>query len=267
MAGSRVAVAVSEAAPWLERLARLGFAVKGVLYLTIGVLSARAAVGAGGHTVTDPHDAMGVLGGVGRPLLVVIAVGLAGYGSWLAVSAITDADRCGRGAKGIAKRISAAVRGIVHLVLAGTAVSLLLWQRGGGSNDEHARHWTARVLEAPGGVAVVWIAALSIGGYGIYQLYCAWVAKLDEHLDVRNRVLIGISRFGIAARGVVFITVAVMFARAALSRNPAQAGGPGDSLRELFSFGRWPSAAIAFGLAAYGIYQLIEARYRRIRAR
>ncbi len=273
MATHPIAVAATEAAPWVERLARLGFAVKGVLYLTVGVLSARSAIGAGGHTVTDSHDAMGVLHGTfGRPLLGIIALGLAGYGLWLLISAATDAENKGRDAMGIAKRIGAAVRGVVHLALAWTATSLLLWRSGGDGDGEHTRHWTARALEAPGGTLLVWAVALSIGGYGLWQLYCAATAKLDKQLDLRRlragarHAVIAISRFGIAARAIVFVTIAVLFARAAMTRNPNEAGSTGDSMKELFAFGRWPFAAIAAGVAAYGLYQLIEARYRRIRA-
>src|SRR5688500_18031438 len=101
--------AVNDAAPWVERVARVGFVAKGVLYLTIGVLSARAALGAGGRTVTDTHSAMNVLNGAfGRPLLAVLAGGLAGYGLWRVIAAFTDAEGDGRDAKGIAMRIGSA---------------------------------------------------------------------------------------------------------------------------------------------------------------
>jgi hypothetical protein len=240
--------------------------------LTIGVLSARSAIGAGGHTVTDSHDAMDALNGAfGRPLLGLMALGLAGYGIWLVINAFTDAEGKGRDAKGLAKRIGAGIRGIVHIALAGTAVSLLLWQTSGDGHGEKARHWTGRVLGTPGGVYLVWGVAAAIGGYGIWQLYRAWSAKLDKQLDLgrlrigAQRVVIAISRFGIAARAIVFISIAVLFGRAALHRNASEAGGTSESMNELFAFGRWPFAAIALGVAAYGIYQLIEARYRRIR--
>lgn len=266
--------AAAIAAPWLERLARVGFAAKGLLYLTIGLLSARSAIGAGGRTVTNTHDAMGVLNGAfGRPLLAIIAAGLAGTGVWQIISAITDADDCGHEPKGIAKRVGAAMRGGVHLALAFAAISFALWQRSGAAQDTKAKHWTMRVLETPGGVYLVWAAAAAIGAFGIYQLYRAWKAKLDKQLELgrlgasARRVVIAISRFGIAARGVVFVTIAVLFARAALKHNPNEAGAVDTSMKKLFAFGRWPFAAIAAGLAAYGLYLLLEARYRRIRAR
>lgn len=266
--------AAAEAAPWLERLARAGFAVKGLLYLTIGVLSARAAIGAGGRAVTDTHGAMGTLGEMfGRPGLVVIAIGLAGYGVWAVISAFTDAEDRGRDASGIAKRIGAALRGLAHLAFAGTAASLAIWETKSKGTDDTARHWTGELLEWPGGSVIVGAIAVGVVIYGLYELYCAWTAKLDKELELdtlgssAHRIVVAISRFGIAARGVVFVMLAVLFARAAMSRNANEAGGTGDSMRELFAFGRAPFIAIAIGLAAYGLYQLLNARFRRVRAR
>jgi hypothetical protein len=82
-----------------------------------------------------------------------------------------------------------------------------------------------------------------------------------------GRWVIGVSRAGIAARGVVFVAIALLFARAASHRSAGEAGGVADGLRELARLGRLPLAAIALGLVAYGIYELMNARYRRIELR
>jgi hypothetical protein len=55
--------------------------------------------------------------------------------------------------------------------------------------------------------------------------------------------------------------------RAAREHDPSEAGGVRDALGTLQDFGQWPFAAIAVGLIAYGGYQLLNARYRRIRVR
>ena len=52
--------------------------------------------------------------------------------------------------------------------------------------------------------------------------------------------------------------------RAAAPHDPGQAGGVRESLLTLAGIGRWALAAAALGLIAYGVYQLVEARYRRI---
>jgi hypothetical protein len=41
-------------------------------------------------------------------------------------------------------------------------------------------------------------------------------------------------------------------------------GGIRESLNMLANLGRWPFAVVALGLIAYGVYELVNARYRRI---
>jgi hypothetical protein len=265
--------AAQEAAPWVERLARVGFLAKCVLYVTIGVLAAQAALVGGGRTDTDQRGAMATLIGApfGRVLLAVIALGLLGYAVWRLADGVLDAEHHGKGAKGIAMRIGAIVIGAIHLALAYTAVRLAMGHAGGHGGGERSRHWTARALQLDGGVLVLWIVAAGFVGYGLYELYCAATAKLAKQLELgrlsreARRWIIGVSRFGIAARGVVFGTIGVMFVRAARDHDSNQAGGLGDSLRQLVELGRWPFAMIALGLVAYGVYQALNARYRRIR--
>ncbi|MBA3397351.1 MAG: DUF1206 domain-containing protein [Deltaproteobacteria bacterium] len=260
-------------APWIEGLARVGFAAKGVLYLTIGALAASAALGFGGKTATDSRGAMSELleKAYGRPLLAVIAIGLVGYAVWRVIDGIKDPERRGKSAKGIALRIGSVLRGLIHLGLAYTAGSLALWQQSeSGGQGKEARHWTARALETPGGVYVLWAVAGAFFGYGLYQVYKAVKSKLNKQLELgrlaqgTRRVVVGVSRFGIAARGIVFGTIGVLLARAANREDAREAGGLSDSMKELLTLGKWPFIAIALGLAAYGVYQFINARYRRI---
>ncbi|MGI9077232.1 MAG: DUF1206 domain-containing protein, partial [Gemmatimonadaceae bacterium] len=56
-AASSALGAARGAAPWIEGLARVGYAAKGVVYLVIGLLAAKAAFGPGGRT-TDQHGAI-----------------------------------------------------------------------------------------------------------------------------------------------------------------------------------------------------------------
>lgn len=261
-----------ELAPWIEVLARVGFAAKGVLYMTVGGLAAAAALGMGGKANPDSRLALDKLfeAPFGRFLVGIIALGLVGYGVWRIIEGLADPQGRGTSAKGIAHRAGSIGRGVIHLGLAFAAGMLAIESQrsaGGGGIKE----WVAKALGVPGGVYVLWAIAASIFAYGAYQLYKAYRAKLSRELqlgrmrDRTRRWVIGISRFGIAARGVVFGMVGVLFARAARDHNAQQAGGVGESLRQLFvELGRWPYLAIALGLGAYGIYEIINAKYRRI---
>jgi hypothetical protein len=262
-----------QAAPWIEGLARVGYAAKGVLYATVGFLAAEAAMGWGGRT-TDSRGALkSVLGApYGRALLGVVALGLAGYALWRLVQAVTDPEHKGTGAKGISLRVSYAFRGLVHGALALSAARLALGQGSDAGRRDGSEVWTGRLLEAPGGTWLVWLAAAAVIGFALYQLYRGWHAKLGRQLAIGQlppgtaHWVVHVSRFGIAARGVVFGLIGVLLARAAASGNAAQAGGIRDSLRELGRMGRWPLVVAGVGLIAYGVYEMVNARYRRIQA-
>lgn len=263
-----------EAAPWIRRLARLGFGAKAVLYATVGLLAFAAGRRRGDHTV----GTRGALDTVfdlplGRAMIVVIAAGLLGYAVWRVVQGITDPERRGRDFKGVAVRTSFVARGVVHGALAVTAFRLAAGLGGRQEDGQQIEQWTARLLGAPAGETLVLVAGASVIGYGVYQLYRAAVAKLSRQLRLQpmsartSRWIVGVSRFGIGARGVIFCFIGLLLIRAANRHDASQAGGVGDSLRELIGLGglgRWPMIVTALGLIAYGGYELVNARYRNI---
>ena len=262
---------VGRVAPWVERFARLGYAAKALLYVTVGLLAARGGLGRGGQAV-DTNGALGVVHEVtfGRVALIVVAAGLIGYATWRIVEAVVDPDGRGSDPKGLALRTSFAARGVFHGAIGLTALRLAARERPEPHADQ-TRHWTEVAFGLPAGELLVWTAALGIAGYGLYQLYRAYTSKLSRQLDlaelgrISERWVVGVSRFGIAARGVVFCLIGFFLARAALWHDAAQAGGVRKSLRFVAGIGRWPFVVVAVGLVAYGVYELVNARYRRIR--
>lgn len=262
--------AVEDVAPWIERFARVGYVAKAVLYGTVGLLAAGAAVGQGRSA--DSRGAMKALveAPFGRVMLMVICAGLLGYAVWRCVSAVVDAERRGNGAKGIALRVSFFARGLAHLALAFTAGKLAL---GGTASDPEASERAAgAAMTMPGGIWLVWATAIGIGGFGAYQLYRAAASKLSKQLaQGKMRAEVGawvvvVSRLGIAARGLVFIAIAWLLGRAAAEHDAEKAGGIGDAMATLAELGRLPYAAVGIGLIAYGVYELLNARYRRVEA-
>jgi len=260
----------ADVAPWIERLARVGYAAKALLYATVGILAAQAALGRGGRT-TDTRGAMGeVLGApYGRALLYVVVAGLFGYALWLVVRAVADPEGKGSGLKGIALRLGYLIRAFFHGALALGALRLARGE--GGAGGEGAERWASRLMELPLGELLVWLAAAGIAGYGLYQIYRALSNKISRHLALGElpagtaRWVLGVSRIGVAARGVVFCVIGYFFLQAAAQHDASEAGGVEASLRALSDIGRWPFLVVALGLVAYGVYELVNARYRRIR--
>mgnify|MGYP006144816813 CR=1 FL=1 len=79
--------------------------------------------------------------------------------------------------------------------------------------------------------------------------------------------VIRLARFGIVARGVVFLVIGWFALQAARQRDAQEAGGVGESLATLGTqpYGRLILGLIAGGLIAYGVWQLANARYREMR--
>ena len=69
--------------PGFEWLSRAGFVARAAIYLIIGVLALELAVGVGGKA-TSQQGALQTLARqpFGKVLLVLVAVGLAGYAAW-----------------------------------------------------------------------------------------------------------------------------------------------------------------------------------------
>jgi hypothetical protein len=257
--------------PWVERLARLGFAAKGIVYALVGLLAAQTAFGIGGKT-TDTQGALQTISNqpFGRVLLSFVAIGLLGYALWRLVEAAADPDHKGNDVKGILQRCSYAVNGLICASLALTAVQIVLGA--GGSSSNASRDWTARLLAQPFGQWLVGTIGALVIGLGVYQFYQAYKAsfrkklKLDEMSDAEQTWTIRIGRLGLAARGVVFGVIGFFLIQAARQSNPDHAKGLAGALESLAQqpYGAWILGIVAIGLIAYGVYYIVQARYRKI---
>lgn len=256
----------------IERLARLGYASIGIVYMIVGGFAVAAGLGRRGST-GGHKDAFALIRDqpFGRVLLAVIAIGMIGYVLWRFVSAVTDNEHRGSDAKGLSIRLASFFRGLVYAAFAVEVIRMIAGNGGGGGGggDQEARHWTARLMQQPFGVWLVAAAGIGVVAYGAYQLYAAWDSKLSKRIslgeidsNVRGKV-IAISRFGIGARGLVFFVIGGSLVLAAFRHNPQAAHSTTGALREL------PDPLlilVGFGLAAYGVYALVNAKYRRIKA-
>src|SRR5512141_1048417 len=124
------------AAPWVERLARIGYATIGIVYAIAGGLTAAAGLGHRG-TTADKKDALVFVRHLpaGNAILFVMAAGLAGYAAWKMLSAIVDSDSRGSEAKGLAIRAGNAISGIVYASIAfGVGRLATRGQSGSGSD-------------------------------------------------------------------------------------------------------------------------------------
>jgi hypothetical protein len=252
-------------------MARAGFAAKGIVYLILGSLLTQAAFGAGGR-ITNMRGALRALlrEPYGRPLLGVLAAGLVGYAVWRFLEAFADANRKGTKPKALGVRAGYAASGFVYGSLAIYAARLTF---GGPAVGGHAGNGLDAWIDQSAAGWLVPVAGLCLIGYAIQQFASAWRGKLDSRVSAGTAAretgqwVINVSRFGIAARACVFAGIGVLLLTSpGKSASAAAETDTTDSLRLLARLpsGRWVLAAVALGVASYGVYQLVHARYRQI---
>ena len=265
--------AMRTARPWVAKLARLGFAVKGLVYIIIGVLATKAAFRAGGAT-TDQRGALATIAHqpFGRVMLIVAGAGLAGYALWRLSEALLNLGRADRNAKGVMKRLAQLVSGVVYASLSFAAFQMASGSGSSGGGGNRTRDWTASLMRQPMGTWLVGIVGAGVIAAGLWQLWRAWKTNFGNKLSLHElgsaagRSVIVLGRIGTAARGVVFGLIGTFLIIAAQRHNPHEAAGIGEALQSLetVDYGPWLLAVVAIGLIAYGVYELFEARYRRI---
>jgi hypothetical protein len=261
---------------WMAILARCGYAAKGVVYLLIGGIAAKVAIGAGG-AVTDQKGALQTIlaqpYGLGRILLGVVTIGLFGFALWCFLQALFDTEGKGTTAKGLIARISYAAVGITYAALAYGAFQLVMGSGSGGKgSDASAQDGTALLLKQPFGPALVIIVGLIALGVALYLFYTAYAARFQAQLHLATlsagmkKWVIVVGRLGYAALGVVISIIGIFLIVAASQHNASKAKGLDGALQELTHqhFGLVLLGIVSLGLFAYGIYSLVEARYRRV---
>ena len=265
--------AVRRVSPFLEHFARFGFAAKGVVYFIIGLLAALAPLGLSDRpTWTRGALSMLLRQPTGSLLLAAAAAGLLCFGLFQLFRGIEDYDGVGSGIVALGKRVGWIGNAFIHFALVAAAISMMIGYRRAADDDAAVRDWTAIAMAYPLGRWLIAGIAVGIFAYGVQQLIAALRGKLDRRLsfaEVTEKArcwLGGISRFGIAARGMVFCFLGWFLIRAAYDANAHEARGMGGTLREIAGepYGRWLLCLTALGLIAYGFYDFVLARYRRI---
>jgi hypothetical protein len=241
-----------------------------VVFGVIGVLALKLALGSGGKT-TSQQGALATIAQepLGRVLLVIVAIGLAGYALWRLVSAAVgprdSAD------DGVLERVPALVSGIVYAALCFTAVKILFGAHA-SSSAGNPKHAAAGVLGWPGGPVLVTIAGAVLIGVGLFQGYQGLSRKFceDAHTDemgaATRRIYTAFGVVGYLARMVVFLLVGYGVIKAALDYNPRNAVGLDGALQQLAHSSDGPAllGIVAAGLIGFALYCMADARYRRL---
>ena len=253
----------------LDAFVRLGYLAKALVYILIGILALKVAIGARGGRITDQGGALYVVLAqpFGQTVLIVLAAGLLAYASWQIVRALVGRDHHKH--EGWLDRVLTILRALVYGAIGVKGLKLGLGLRAGESGPEPL---VRQALQWPLGEWLIAIAGLGVGWYGLVEIRDAIRSRLEPDLDaaeLRRRAgewAVQVARSGIGARGVLMVLLGIGLVRAALRHRPAEASGLDRSLVILNSM---PQGTVLLGLAAagvfaYGIYQFLHARYAQV---
>jgi hypothetical protein len=253
----------------LKKIARFGYLSRAAIYFVIGGFAALLAFGGSGGTTTDAKGALRKLleQPMGDLLLIILALGFFSYAAWRILQSLLDYEGKGSDLKGLATRAGFFIGGVSHGMLGLYALNLVtaISPSARGRSETQVTH---DILILPAGRFVVAAIGGIILGVGFYQLIRAAKAKYESYLEIpkgNGKWIMAVSRFGLSARGLVFILIGSFFLRAAIKFSSREAGGFRKAWSALNEqpYGDFLVAVVALGLIAFGIYSAVEGFYRR----
>ncbi|SFT66466.1 protein of unknown function [Geodermatophilus amargosae] len=256
----------------LENLARVGLIAYGVVHLLIAWLALQLAWGGGGQSA-DQSGAMGTLAAspVGKPLLWVLAIGLVALALWQIAEVLRW--RSGWSATGearkraVKKTVKAVAKAVVYAALAFTAFR---FATGSGSSSSAQQQQTAAgVFGWPGGRWLVGLVGLVVIGVGVHHVLKGVKKSFLKEIDLASapagaeRTVTRLGQVGYPAKGVALGVVGALLVWSAVTFDPAKASGLDGALRTVLDapFGKALLTLVALGIAAFGAFCFVRARY------
>ena len=257
----------------LEHLARVGLIAYGVVHLLIAWLALQLAwYGAGGQSA-DQSGALATLAEspVGKPLLWVLGLGLVALAVWQAAEVLRWRSGWSASGKARSKALKnsgkSLVKAVIYLALAVLAIRFATG--GGKSSSQSQQDTTAGVFGWAGGQFLVGAAGLVLVGAGIWHIRKGLTKKFLEQIDTTGcsaratRLVTRLGQIGFPGKGIALAGVGGLLLWAAVTFDPAKASGLDGALHAILGlpFGQILLALVAAGIAAFGAFCFVRARY------
>ncbi len=249
-----------------ELLARAGYGARGIVFILIAGLALFSGLGGGS---TDSKSALDTILNqpFGQIWLVLVGLGLAGFVFWRLAQSIGNADNQKPDAKGYIIRAALFGSAVTYAGLALYAVSHALGYSAGQGSGGGEASLAAWAMSQPFGRYLAGAIGLGFVVGGAVTAFKGVTRRFEKYLNVgQSHALTLVCVYGLVSRGVVFAIVGVFFCYAAFTVNPDQAGSMSDALTWVrgLPMGGVLYLIVAIGLAAFGVYNFVEARYRQV---
>jgi hypothetical protein len=263
----------AEFSPQMEAVTRLGYGVRGLIYIIMGLLAVQVALGKGG-ALASPLGAIAKIGKqpAGMVLLWVVLFGLVSYSLWGVVRAVMDPLHKGRDMKGLLARFGFLVSAFGYAILVLPTYRYITGASQTANGSQTQKFFTS-IMAMPWGRWAIGILGLAVLAGGLYQIYLAFKAGFDRQFQIyalttkEVKLAANVGRFGTAARGVVLAVVGGLISLSAYQSNPGQPVGMDTALATLLhqSYGIWLLGIVAVGLIAFGVYSMLSAAWFRLK--
>jgi hypothetical protein len=248
-------------------LARVGYVVLGILHILIGGIAISISTGSGGESA-DQGGAMQQIqqSPAGVFLLWLIVVGLAALAIWQIAEAFLERDADTK--KKWGHRIKYLGTAAAYIAIAFTALTFAVG--GQSQSSDSSQSFSAQLLAAPAGVALLVLVGLIVVGVGVAFVVRGFTQAFMKHLSIpEGTAKKGIVAFGVVgyiAKGVAVVVTGILFVVAAVTHDPETAGGLDAGLRTLagLPYGTIILWVVGVGLALYGLFCFARARYARM---
>jgi hypothetical protein len=258
--------------PAIELLERLGYLVRGALYAVMGLLALKIVLSVAGGQATDLTGSLVVLvsNPFGKLVLIVAAIGLAAYSLWGFTRAIYDPLHRGRDASGYMARLGFVSSALSYAAIVYFAIQLLAGS--GATTNDGTKNTIASVLTHPAGGALTILIGLVVIGVGLGQFMEAYRATFAKDLKGTEMsagtrdIVIKLGRFGMFARGVIFLIIGWFVVQAGVHHDPSQTQGFSGAFVFLLAqpYGRILLGVVALGFVALGLHSFACARWIRL---
>ena len=255
---------------WLERLTRGGLVGYGIIHLLFAWLVGQIAFGVA-PADGDQSGALQTLATkpFGTFLIAVIVIGLIAMTIWQIFEAVVG-HRAEQGRHRVYERIVSAGRAGFYFYFGWTGIKVL---RGKSSSSADSQQQASEdLMVSGGGRFTVGLAGVAVAAIGVGLLIYGVTKKFEKHLKTEQMTAgartisrrLGVT--GYAAKGVAYAIAGALLLVAAIQYDPDKARGLDAAMGTLARqrYGPWLLALTAAGIAAYGLFSLVQARYRKV---
>ena len=198
----------------------------------------------------------------GTALIVAIVIGLAAMAVWQVLEIVTVRRHL--------ERIASAGRAAFYLYLGWSGVKVLRGKK--TSSADMQQDAAEGLLGSDLGRLSVGAAGLVVAAIGVFLAFAGLTRRFEKHLQVNRmsaatrRIISRLGTVGYTSKGLAYGVAGALFVVAAVRYDPDKARGLDAALRALAtqSYGMWLLLVTAIGFAAYGLFALAEARYRKV---